>query len=268
MQRLPVESSDLVSIGYDPAAKVLEVEFQGGRIYQYRDVEPDIYTQFMRTDSFGTFFFAHINGRYRYQKVGGSEAAEVGDQALAFAGADPDDLHSLQVACEPYDIAVEPFDIPLDEIQSEDVEDIALKKAKQAFRLAGQPVVVIAASCNILALRGFPGPYALQLSQWLTADELLGLLTDKSDRSVSIARVLAYYDGKRHKLFRQEYWGTIGDEPQGEGNSLEKLITLQSQEKTLAELRTSGQAIWTAPDASAWQEFAKWLRLQRRLRMF
>lgn len=268
MQRLPVESSDLVSIGYDPAAKVLEVEFQGGRIYQYRDVEPDIYTQFMRTDSFGTFFFAHINGRYRYQKVSGTDETQTGDQSLAFAGADPDDLHSLQVACEPYDIDIEPLDVPLDEIQSEDAEDIALKKAKQAFRLASQPVVVVVTSWNILSLRGFPGAYAEAISRWLTTEELLKLLDAKSDRTVTITRVLAYYDGKRHKIFSQDYWGTIVENPRGEGSSLESLAVIQGQEKTIAEARQTGQLSWVTPEGSAWQEFAKWLRLQRRLRTF
>jgi hypothetical protein len=134
MKRLPVESSDIVSIGYDPAARILEVEFQGNRIYQYRDVDADLYSQFLRTDSFGTFFFAHINGRYRYDKV--ADPITPANQTLAFVSGSAADLHNLQVACEPYDIEIESLELPIDEVQSDDPEDIAIKKAKQAYRLA------------------------------------------------------------------------------------------------------------------------------------
>jgi inosine/xanthosine triphosphate pyrophosphatase family protein len=268
MQRLPVESSDIVSIGYDPAQKLLEVEFQGGRIYHYRDVEANIYAQFMRADSYGTFFFAHINGRYRYQKVSSADGEDPSAQALAFVGSNPDDLHSLQVACEPYGIDVEPLDLPVDEIQSDNAEDITLKKAKQAFKLANQPVVVSTAFWNILALHGFPGAYMEAISRWLTVEELQKLLEDTSDRTVSITRTVAYYDGKRHKIFKQDHWGMLGDEARGNGPTLERLVVLSGQDKTLAELREAAAPLWITPEVSAWQEFAKWLRLQRRLKMF
>ena len=128
MQRLPVESSDIVSVGYEPAAKILEVEFHGGRVYQYRDVEPDIYAQFMRAESYGTFFFAHINGRYRYEKISSVTDGLRAGEALAVVSASPLEVHDAQVACEPYGIDVEPLELPVDEIQADNAEDIALKK--------------------------------------------------------------------------------------------------------------------------------------------
>lgn len=268
MQRLPVESSDIVSIGYEPAESILEVEFRGGRIYQYREVEPDIYAQFMRADSYGTFFFAHVNGRYRYKKVNEADSTTTGDQSLAAAGLEPTEAHSLQIACEPYDILVEPLDVPLDEIQSDNLEDITLKKAKQAFKLANQPVVVRVVSWNIIAMRGFPGVYAGRIARWLTADELLLLLQDKTDRTISITYILTYYDGKRHKNFKQDLWGQVGNNPKGQGHVFEQLVTLTGQDKTLAELRETADSTWGEATTAVRQELAKWLRLQRRLRLF
>jgi XTP/dITP diphosphohydrolase len=265
MHRLPVESSDIVSIGYDPAAKILEVEFQGGRVYQYRGVEPDIHAQFMRADSYGTFFFAHVNGQYRYDKISATPEAEQARSGLAFASGSETELHDLQMACEPYNIEVEPIELPVDEIQSDDPEDIAVKKAKQAYKLAAQPVIVSVSSWNILSLHGFPGAYLRAIGSWLSAADLLKLLEDKSDRSVCLTHVVAFYDGKRHKVFTQDYWGTIAAAPRGEGTAVEQIVVMTGQDKTLAELHVGRLKTWAPPEDSAWHDFAKWFRLQQRL---
>jgi len=263
MQRLPVESSDLVSIGYDPAQKLLEVEFQGGRVYQYRNVEPETHAQFMRADSYGTFFFAHINGQYRYDKIT-SPDDDTTDDSLALVSATPGDLRTLQIACEPYAIDVSPLELPLDQVQSDDAQEIATKKAKQAFKLAKQPVVVSISFWNILALRGFPGAYMEAMDRWLQPADFLQLLEKKTDRSVCLTTVVAYYDGKRHKLFTYDYWGTITDEPKGQGTPIEQIVVLKGQDKTIAEQHSAGLNTWLTPEDSAWHDFAKWLHVRRR----
>jgi hypothetical protein len=35
MERMPVTSSNVVSVGYDEPSRTLEVEYTGGRIYRY-----------------------------------------------------------------------------------------------------------------------------------------------------------------------------------------------------------------------------------------
>lgn len=55
MDRNPVESSDVVSVGYDEDEMLMEVEFQTGSIYLYFDVSRDFYDQFMRAESKGQF---------------------------------------------------------------------------------------------------------------------------------------------------------------------------------------------------------------------
>ncbi|MEK7152549.1 MAG: KTSC domain-containing protein, partial [Patescibacteria group bacterium] len=83
MQRIPVDSSDLVSIGYDEATRVLEIEFGEERLYQYFDVPLSTYEHFMKADSYGGYFNSHINSYYRYRRVN-----EAGDEkkydAVAF----------------------------------------------------------------------------------------------------------------------------------------------------------------------------------------
>jgi len=70
MNRLPVSSSDLRSVGYDSSTNTLEIEFNSGGIYQYRGVPPAIYEGLMSASSHGKYFHAHIKNVYPYTKIG------------------------------------------------------------------------------------------------------------------------------------------------------------------------------------------------------
>ena len=69
MNRIPVNSSNLVSVGYDPDALTLEVEFKNNSVYQYFDVPEVENQQLMQASSKGTYFNANIRDRYRYTKI-------------------------------------------------------------------------------------------------------------------------------------------------------------------------------------------------------
>lgn len=69
MKRTPVSSSNLRSVGYDPDSATLEIEFHGGRIYQYFNVPQSIYKGLMNAASHGKYHHRKIKGRYRYQRI-------------------------------------------------------------------------------------------------------------------------------------------------------------------------------------------------------
>lgn len=62
MKRQPVESSNLKSIGYYPATKTLEVEFQNGSVHAYQDVPAKRHAALMKSKSVGAHFHTHIRG--------------------------------------------------------------------------------------------------------------------------------------------------------------------------------------------------------------
>lgn len=71
MERTPVSSSNLASIGYDTNSAVLEVEFNHGGIYQYSGVPEEIYQGLMNAGSHGTYFDQFVKkAGYSYAKVG------------------------------------------------------------------------------------------------------------------------------------------------------------------------------------------------------
>lgn len=69
MNRIPVDSSNLASIGYDESFLTLEIEFQGGRVYQYFDVPSHVFEGLMAAGSKGKFFHAQIKGHFRYARL-------------------------------------------------------------------------------------------------------------------------------------------------------------------------------------------------------
>lgn len=264
MQRIPVESSDIVSIGYDQKSRVLEIEFKENRVYRYEDVEPDVYERFMRADSFGQYFFATINGRYRYKRVDETGQPEK-LRAVAFVTNDTRKLRDLQTACVEHAVEIEHIVLPVDEIQSHDPQEVALKKAKHAYRLAGRPVVVNDTFWNILALRGFPGGFMGYVTEWLKPEDFLKLMEGKAERTVGCTDTLVYYDGKRSKVFSQDTWGKVIHEPRGTGLSIEQIVVMSGETKTIAEIENEEGRSCIDPDNSVWNDFAKWYSLQRRI---
>ena len=68
MERKPVESSQIRSIGYDEATETLEVEFNGGAIWQYYHFPLQMWLEFESAPSYGKYFASRI--RPRFTQVG------------------------------------------------------------------------------------------------------------------------------------------------------------------------------------------------------
>lgn len=70
MQRRTVQSSALSSVGYDPDARILELEFrENGGVWQYFGFPLSAYNKFISSDSLGHFFVTRIKGKYPELKV-------------------------------------------------------------------------------------------------------------------------------------------------------------------------------------------------------
>jgi hypothetical protein len=69
MKRIPVESSSIVSVGYDADHATLEVEFEGNRVYEYLDVPASVYEALLEADSIGRFVNERVKGVFDYRPV-------------------------------------------------------------------------------------------------------------------------------------------------------------------------------------------------------
>lgn len=69
MNRQPVRSSNLKTVGYDQKTNVLEIEFHSGGVYQYLNVPESMYQALLNAASKGAYFHGNIKERFRYKRV-------------------------------------------------------------------------------------------------------------------------------------------------------------------------------------------------------
>lgn len=70
MDRDPVDSTSLASVGYDPARAILEVQFRdSGEVYAYLDVPEATYRALLAAESLGRYLNYEIKGRYEYVRM-------------------------------------------------------------------------------------------------------------------------------------------------------------------------------------------------------
>ena len=70
MDRLPVNSSNVASVGYDEGTWTLEVEFKGGGVYQYFRVPRLHFTALTGSGvSVGQYLNTNIKPHFRYEQV-------------------------------------------------------------------------------------------------------------------------------------------------------------------------------------------------------
>jgi len=68
MERTSVDSSNLVSVGYDEDTSTLEVEFNSG-LYQYFEVPAYVYEELMNSDSKGSYMHKNVKNIYNCERI-------------------------------------------------------------------------------------------------------------------------------------------------------------------------------------------------------
>jgi hypothetical protein len=69
--REAVESSNIVSLGYDSGTAQLAVEFKSGHVYHYNGVPLDLALSLGIAESKGRFYAAHVRGKFTSELMTG-----------------------------------------------------------------------------------------------------------------------------------------------------------------------------------------------------
>ncbi len=93
------------------------------------------------------------------------------------------------------DGSVERLDFDYPEIQADELGPIAAQGAREAYRRAGEPVLVDDAGLFVEGLDGFPGPYSSYVEETLGIERVHEIATDLDDRRAAFRCVLGYCDG-------------------------------------------------------------------------
>lgn len=165
-----------------------------------------------------------------------------------------------QTVCNEYTISLLQKDLEIDEVQSEDPVYVAKKKAKTAYDLIKQPVIISDDSWAFLGLNGFPGTYAKSINHWLSASDLIRLMDGVTDRRLLLTQMLVYQDSNVQKLFQRETVGVTLYEPRGNsGASTQKVVSFEPDGKTsIAERLDDGSYFSGSDTLQVWHDFAQW----------
>ena len=64
-----IESEAIKAAGYDDGHRVLRVTYQNDKSYEYLDVSPEEYRQFMQAESRGAYMNQVIKRKYEWREV-------------------------------------------------------------------------------------------------------------------------------------------------------------------------------------------------------
>lgn len=93
-----VESSNLVSYGYDSTRKTLAVWFKSGELFHHHDVPPQLWAAFEKAPSKGTFYGKAVRGKFNGLKMTG-HCPKCG--ALGLVGLTCEDCGCADVVADP-----------------------------------------------------------------------------------------------------------------------------------------------------------------------
>ncbi|MBP7134644.1 hypothetical protein KBA73_05500 [Patescibacteria group bacterium] len=173
-----------------------------------------------------------------------------------FATSNKEKVANAAIALKPYGIQVKQLKIELVESRAQDPADIALEKAKQAYKAYKHPVLVEDSGFFIRALGGFPSTHIKFSLSTLGVDNIIKMLKGVKDRHCEWRMTLAFVKSATHcRTFTCVEPGKIATAPREVKRKMMSdywriyIPSMEHKKNTLA-LSEMSEA-----DLRAWQEY-------------
>ena len=131
------------------------------------------------------------------------------------------------------------FRLNLEEIQSDSLKDIALKKARDAFSKCKKSLIIEDDGLFINSLNDFPGPYSSFVFNTIGNKGILNLL--KQNREAKFVSMITYCDKKILQSFDAKVDGVISKRIKGKGWGYDPIFLPANNKKTFAELKNKNE---------------------------
>jgi XTP/dITP diphosphohydrolase len=112
--------------------------------------------------------------------------------SLIFATGNPHKVEEVKFVLKDYPVEIEHVNIKGEEIQAENVGEIAKASALRAFEKILKPVFVEDTGLFIEALNGFPGPFAAYIHRTIGVAGVLKLLKGVANRRAEFRSAVAF----------------------------------------------------------------------------
>ena len=160
---------------------------------------------------------------------------------IIFATSNASKVKIARERLERYGINVIQRSVETSEIQSLDVEEVGMEKARQLLGKLQEPFFIDDSGLTIYALNGFPGALIKPTIDAIGDSGILKLMEGKKDRKVNAESVLVYANPKTNELksFIGTFEGTLSESLSGEnirGLGVERIFIPLNSTKTIASM--------------------------------
>lgn len=133
--------------------------------------------------------------------------------------------------------SIVPASVPINEIQTEDMEELVKDKALKGFAELRRPVFVDHTGLYFDLLNGFPGGLTEIFWNRLENKGICDLIGKSGNPRVRAATLIGYCDGRTLEIFKGEISGTVASEPRGpEGFQWDPIFVPDGSLFTFAEM--------------------------------
>jgi len=128
----------------------------------------------------------------------------------------------------------------IDEVQSDDINEIVIHKAKKSYDIIKLPVLVEDSGLIFTAWNGLPGPFIKWFETSVGCQGLLKMLEGFENRKALAVCFVAIFDGKELIIGKGEVRGKIASSIRGEnGFGWDVIFIPEGHKKTYAEMVSS-----------------------------
>jgi XTP/dITP diphosphohydrolase len=132
---------------------------------------------------------------------------------------------------------VQHLNIDLPEIQAIDVREVIERKAREAYRLVGKPVLVEDTSLSVHAWNGLPGALIRWFLETVGNEGICKMLEGYKQLEATAETCLGYFDGETFISFSGLVEGHIARHPRGHnGFGWDPIFVPRGWNKTFAEM--------------------------------
>lgn len=177
-----------------------------------------------------------------------------------FATSNDHKVMTAKFVCDSFGIEFDRANVDLVEIQSDNTDEIALHKVRQAYEKLGKAVAITDDSWLIPGLNGFPGPYMKYINQWFRPEDFINLTESLDDRQIIMRQVIAYKDRENEKVFTTDIPGTILKDVRGKSEIMHfAVMSFDGGKHSVAEAEQDGITDISRRDNS-WHKLCEWLQ--------
>jgi len=153
-----------------------------------------------------------------------------------FATSNPNKFNEAKELFDKENLELEHYKVDLIELQTNNVEELALYSVRHAFKAIQKPVFVEDAGLFIKSLKDFPGVYSKHALHTIGLDGILKLLENVENRSAEFRAVIAYKTADEEKVFKGVCKGNIASQARGrDGFGYDPIFLPEGKNKTFAE---------------------------------